>query len=160
MLETSAFLAQNIGTEKARSELLIAPVLLEVRSLAHGAVSLFSGSEFDVAPKRGLKGCCDYLLTRSPNQILIQAPVIAIVEAKNEDIKGGIPQCVAEMFAAKLFNEQEGTNLETMYGCVTSGTAWRFFKLHNMTAFVDGREYSIDSLTKILGILKYIALEG
>ena len=47
-------LAIAMNTEKARSELLIMPVLLEVRRHFPGQASLFSGVLFDVDPARGL----------------------------------------------------------------------------------------------------------
>jgi hypothetical protein len=61
-------LALAIGTEKARSELIVAPVLVEVRrQLAH-AISLFSGVEWNVDPAQGLRGVCDFLFSLSPEQ--------------------------------------------------------------------------------------------
>src|SRR5436190_21616551 len=52
-------LAFAIGTEKARSELLIMPVLWEVRHQLKESISLFSGVEFNVSIERGLGGVCD-----------------------------------------------------------------------------------------------------
>src|SRR4051812_9843475 len=51
-------LAIAISTEKARSELLVAPVLVEVREQLRHQVSLFSGVDFTVDPERGLNGVC------------------------------------------------------------------------------------------------------
>lgn len=76
------------GTEKARSELLIAPVLADVREQLGRQVSLFSGWDFVVDRARGLNGVCDYILCRSPQQEFITTPVAVVVEAKNENIKG------------------------------------------------------------------------
>lgn len=58
---------------------------------------------------------------------MISAPVIAIVEAKNEDIKSGLGQCIAEMVAAQIFNEHENNEIPTIYGIVTSGEIWKFY---------------------------------
>ncbi len=55
-------LALAVGTEKARSEFIIAPVLLEVRRRCGGAVSLFSGTEFSVDESRGLVEHVDRIL--------------------------------------------------------------------------------------------------
>jgi hypothetical protein len=49
-------LALEINTEKARSELIIAPVLLEVRRQSQHRISLFSGVEFNVDLDKGLRG--------------------------------------------------------------------------------------------------------
>src|SRR5713226_3427573 len=97
-------LALAIGTEKARSELLITPVLVEAHRQLHYGFSLFSGVEFNVDSERGLRGICDYLLSLSPEQLTIEAPVVVVAEAKNENMKQGMNQCIAEMVAAQLFN--------------------------------------------------------
>ena len=129
MLKENAALAVDINTEKARSELIIAPILLEVRRQLNYQIGLFSGSEFNVSPEQGLNGICDFLISLSPERLFISAPVITLVEAKKEDIKAGLGQCVAEMLAAQLFNEREENEIPTIYGVVTSGTNWRFLKL-------------------------------
>lgn len=104
ILDENVPLALAINTEKARSELIIAPVLVELRKSLQHRISLFSGVEFNVDPQRGLNGVCDFIISASPKQILLTAPIISIVEAKNENIKSGIPQCIAEMYATQLFN--------------------------------------------------------
>jgi hypothetical protein len=77
-----------------------------------------------------------------------------IVEAKNENIKGGLGQCVAEMIAAQLFNEREGNAIDTIYGAVTTGEIWKFLKLVGAVASIDLSDYYIvRDVPKILGIL-------
>jgi hypothetical protein len=101
-------LAIAINSEKARSEFLIAPILAEVRRQTQYQASLFSGVEFTVDPALGLKGFCDYILSRSREQYYITAPVAVIVEAKNENIIAGLGECIAAMVAAQLFNQRAG----------------------------------------------------
>jgi hypothetical protein len=153
MLKENASLAVDINTEKARSELIIAPILLEVRRQLNYQIGLFSGSEFNVSPERGLNGICDFLISLSPERLFISAPVITLVEAKKEDIKAGLGQCVAEMLASQLFNEQEQNEIKTIYGAVTSGTNWRFLKLEGKIVYIDTVEYYLRDVGKILGIL-------
>ena len=105
-LAETAHLAIAINTEKARAEMLITPVLLEIWRQAQSHISLFSGTEFNVDAERGLTGYCDYILSRSKEQLTVNAPVVMIVEAKNENIKGGFAQCLAAMLAAHRFNER------------------------------------------------------
>jgi hypothetical protein len=141
------------GSEKARSELLIAPILLEVsRHLSH-QVSLFSGEEFTVDADRGLNGICDFLISQSPQQLEIDRPVIVIVEAKKVDLNSGLGQCIAEMVAAQQFNQSQ-TNV--VYGCVTTGTAWKFLKLEETIASIDVTEYSITPVDYVLGVLVWM----
>lgn len=151
-------LATNINTEKARSELIIAPILAEFKFHFKDRISLFSGIEFNVDASVGLKGRCDFILSKSSEQLVLSAPVLMLVEAKNENIVGGIPQCIAEMIAAKRFNEAKGKPTAAMYGVVTTGSLWRFLKLEDERAYVDTIEYPVQNLDKILGILTAIAM--
>jgi hypothetical protein len=152
-LEETTELALAINTEKARSEMIITPILLEVRRKANYKISLFSGTDFNVDVERGLNGYCDFVISRSREQLTINAPVLIIVEAKNENIKGGLGQCAAAMLAAQLFNEQEGNEIKTIYGAVTTGDIWKFLKLEGTDIFIDLNNYYIKELNKILGIL-------
>jgi len=153
-LAETAHLAMAIHTEKARSEMLITPVLLDLWRQAQAQISLFSGTEFTVDEARGLTGYCDYILSRSKEQLTINAPVVMIVEAKNENIKGGLGQCVAEMIAAQLFNEREGNAIDSIYGAVTTGEIWKFLKLVGAVASIDLSDYYlVRDVPKILGIL-------
>lgn len=155
-LQETLPLALALHTEKSRSELLIAPILIEVRKLAHHQVSLFSGIDFSVDPGQGLSGVCDFIIARSPEQLFVSAPILIVVEAKNENIKGGLAQCIAAMVAARLFNDREGSTVTAVYGVVTTGTNWRFLKLEADIVYLDQREYYIDSVGMILGIFMVI----
>lgn len=155
-IEENVPLAVAIGTEKARSELIIMPIILEVRRLMHRTISIFSGVDFTVEARAGLSGVCDFIISRSPTQLLIMAPVMVIIEAKNEDIKRGIAQCGAAMVAAQRFNEREGAEIPIMYGAVTTGNQWKFLQLHGKTLTIDEPEYYIEHVDKILGILLHV----
>ena len=146
-------LATAIGTEKARSEFLIAPILGEVRRQLNHRVSLFSGTNFNVDIEKGLLGHCDFLISASTEQFFISAPIIAIVEAKNGNIIGGLGRCVAEMVAAQIFNQRKGINIPGIYGAVTSGTVWQFLMLSESDVRIDLLEYYINQVDKILAIL-------
>lgn len=151
-LEEYLPLATAINTEKARSEFLIAPILAEIRRQVNYQISLFSGTEFNVDINQGLSGYCDYLISCSSEQYFINVPVITVVEAKNENIKGGLGQCIAEMIAAQIFNEKENHPIKTIYGVVSSGTTWKFLTLENNTVSIDQSEYYINQIEQILGI--------
>ena len=146
-------LAVAINTEKARSELIVTNILVEIRKRFDRKISFFSGLEFNVDRERDLAGFCDFIVSLSPEQLFLNAPVVTMVEAKNENLMHGLGQCTAEMVAARIFNEQEGNDIPRIYGVVTSGTAWKFIKLENGTVHIDLRDYSIDNPAKIIGIL-------
>lgn len=145
-------LATSINTEKARSELIVTPVLVEVIKILNQEVSLFSGIEFNVDKSRGLNGVCDYIISLSAEQLFLDAPIITIVEAKNDNLKAGLGQCISEMLAAKIFNENKGLKIESTFGVVTTGSLWNFLKLTQKTVWIDMDEYHISNVAKILGI--------
>lgn len=151
-LNENVFLATAINTGKARAELIIAPVLLEVRRILNFKIGFFSGSDFNVDLQAGLSGYCDYILTASKESYEIRTPVVTLAEAKNESIKSGLGQCIAEMVAAQLFNQRNGEAIESIYGAVTTGTDWKFLKLTDKTVWVDKRDYFINEVNQILGI--------
>ncbi|BDI16698.1 hypothetical protein ANSO36C_25000 [Nostoc cf. commune SO-36] len=152
-------LALASNTEKSRSEMIIAPILIAVRKYLNNQISLFSGIDFTVDSAQGLNGNCDFIISRSPELLILNAPVVTIVEAKKENINAGLGQCVAEMLAAKLFNEREGNNIQAIYGTVTTGTSWKFLKLIGQVIEIDLSEYYINNIGKIIGILSNILTE-
>ncbi len=146
-------LALEIDTEKARSEMIVTPILIELRKHFKRQISLFSGIEFNVDPSQGLNGRCDFIISHSPYQLSLSAPVVTIVEAKNDNLKLGIPQCFAAMIAAQLFNERKNNPMLSIYGVVTTGSLWKFLKLAEQTLFVEGKEVFIGQIESILGVL-------
>lgn len=149
-------LAEGARTEKAKSELLVTPILAQATKLSGGRVKLFSGEEFNVDQEKGLNGFCDFLFSRSANPYTIDAPVFMLVEAKRGEIEFGLGQCVAEMIAAQLYNQSQGQIIPIIYGCVTSGRLWQFLKLEGDNVTIDPNNYPLTPIHKILGILKSI----
>jgi hypothetical protein len=146
-------LALAVNTEKARSEFVIALVLMELRRGLKDVFGLFSGIELNVDPSRGLNGVCDFILTKSPRQFILHGPLVSIVEAKNDNVHYGYGQCIAQMVAAWEFNQRAKTPLPTIYGVVTTGTAWQFMLLREKEIIMDRREYYVTDLGKIMGVL-------
>lgn len=144
-------LASN--NEKARSELIISPILVDLRRQLKEQISLFSGVDFTVDDSKGLNGTCDFIITKSSEILIVTAPVITVVEAKNENINAGIGQCAAEMVAAQIFNQQAAIEIQTIYGAVTTGSIWQFLKLEGQILTIDLSEYYLKDVNKILGIL-------
>ena len=152
-LEKKVPVAAAINTEKARSELIVANVLFELREQFDRGISFFSGIDFNVDPENGLTGVCDFLVSLSPMQSILQAPVIVLVEAKKEDPAPGLGQCVAEMLAAQRFNTEKGNDISVIYGAATTGTEWKFLKLQEKCLHLDITIYQITQCDRILGIL-------
>ncbi len=152
-LAKKAALATAIGTEKARSELIVADVIVELLEHFDRRISFFSGIDFNVDVDSGLTGVCDFLVSLSPNQFYLEAPIVILVEAKNLDLKLGLGQCVAEMLAAQRFNAERGNDIPCIYGASTTGIDWVFLKLEEKCLHIDMATYQIARCDKILGIL-------
>jgi len=152
-LDEALDLASSISTEKARSELILTPILLEIRRTFNNKIGYFSGNTFNVEESKGLTGACDFLLSASSNQSLVTAPVLTLVEAKDNDIRIGLGQCAAQMAAAQIFNARKGQEQFAIYGAVSTGTNWKFLILENQLLKIDLTEYFITQLDQILGIL-------
>ena len=146
-------LALAIGTEKASSELIVADILVELREKFEHRISFFSGIDFSVDAESGLTGVCDFLISLSPTQFHLEAPIIVLVEAKKDNPVLGFGQCVAEMLAAQRFNAEKKNDLPCIYGAATTGTVWQFLKLEARKLYIDRAVYSIGQCDKILGIL-------
>lgn len=162
-LECSQLLAETLkrsvplglasNTQKSRAEMITAPILIELREQLQNRISLFSGIDFNVDSETGLDGSCDFLIDNSSGLLLVVAPVIIIVEAKPENLNSELGQCVAQMLAARIFNEREGNEIPGIYGAVTSGTTSKFLQLKNQVIEIDLTEYYLTEVNKILGIL-------
>ena len=164
----SAFLLQMLedneglplANEKAKSEHIVMPILKEIRKKNIDKLTYFSGYTLNVDAKRGLKGRCDFILSLKPHSINIEAPLLCMVEAKNDapDDANAIAQCIAEMYAARLFNEQrKNTQIKNIFGAVTNGYEWIFLKLDAQNAIIDTQRYSSTSqLAELLGVLQHI----
>jgi co-chaperonin GroES (HSP10) len=155
-LDTLGQLALRMNTEKARSEWLIAPVLGEMWVRAQRTVCLLSGVDFSFDKDVGLSGVVDFLIGKGPQVSWMTAPVLAVVEGKNESIPNGQGQCAAEMVASLRFNQKAKTSIDTVYGVVTTGNNWLFHRLHGNELAIDTREYLISEVDQILGILMHI----
>ena len=153
MLAYNLPLALASNSEKARSEMIISPILIELRKQLKDKINIFSGIEFNVESEKGLVGICDFIISDSPEQLFVSTPVVTVIEAKKENINAGLGQCVAEMIAARIFNENSGNNISAIYGTVTTGTNWRFLKLEENVISIDLSEYYLTDVEKILGIL-------
>ena len=81
-VEPSAFLTEslrknlrrNLRTEKAKSELIIAPILNELEDTNGNILGYYSGYNFDVDKNLGLRGFCDFILSFTPDSPIIEAP--------------------------------------------------------------------------------------
>ncbi len=147
-------------SEKARSEFVVAPILLAAREISHDTVAIYSGQRLDVDPARGLQGECDFILALSAPLPRLRAPLLTIVEAKKNDIEAGLGQCVAQMVAAQLFNQRAGSEQTFVFGCVTTGEAWQFLRLDADAVTIDRARYYINTVGLILAALRAVLVQS
>ena len=149
----------SLISEKSRSEFIVAPILLASRELSGNRFAIYSGQRLDVDPEKGLTGECDFILSASDPVLPLQAPIATVVEAKKNDIEGGLGQCIAQMVAADRFNQSSGRSGAPVFGCVTTGEAWQFLRLASPEALFERRRYYIDDVDRILGVFQAIVRE-
>ena len=89
-----------LTNEKGKAERLISPVLSEVARAYREQLTLFSGEELSVDAAQDLAGPCDFFFALHPPKMEMEAPVISLVEAKDEDMDWGLGQCAAQMYGA------------------------------------------------------------
>jgi hypothetical protein len=145
-----------LTSEKAKSEFIVAPILLHILEENQHRLSLFSGATLEADTQKGLKGECDFLFAMNPHLADVKAPVCILIEAKDDDIDLGLPQCIAQMYAAKCYNEAQNEGIKIIWGCVTTGTEWQFIRLEDDKVFIHTDLIYLIQLPEILGIFDYI----
>jgi len=146
----------QLMTEKAKSEAIVMPILLELKNRNNNFFTIFSGSTLKVDKERGLNGECDFILSANAKALFIDAPIISIVEAKMGELRWGMGQCGAQMYGAQLQNKEDGEPIDVIYGCVTNSGQWQFLKLEGNSLFIDKEIYALKELETILGIFQHI----
>lgn len=148
------------GSEKARSEFVIAPILLELERWSQknqrSPFAIHSGKVLTADPSQGLVGECDFILSAGPYTRTIQNPIFALVEAKKQDLDLGLGQCGAQLLGARLWNQHKGYPIRSLFGCVTTGETWLWLKLDGDRLILDQDTYYIHNLPQILGIFQLI----
>lgn len=140
--------------EKAVSEMLIAPMLSAVKEYNADKISLFSGEPLTMTGE--LSGVCDFIIAANPKAYLPEPPIMVLVEAKKQDLYGGIPQCIAEMLTAWSVNNRAGIHYEAIFGYVTTGNEWLFLKLSGNRAIADPAIFYYPELNRVLGVFQWI----
>lgn len=145
-----------LTNEKTKSERIVSPILIEVALQYETQVTLYSGEDLTVDTNLDLSGECDFFISKHPRKSVMQAPIITFVEAKDEDFEYGQAQCIAQMYASLLFNEQEGKPIPFVYGCAVTSGEWKFLKLEKNKIMIDTKTYYLNEVPKILGVFHHI----
>lgn len=149
-LNNSYNFALSLGTEKAESEFIIAPILLEVKNKFNNSVTFFSGQRFDIDVDKNLSGICDFIFSQTQQSLYIEKPVLFVVKVKESNIKSGNGQCIAELVAAQIYNNNSDSYV---YGTVTNGREWQFIRLKDNRIEININLIPTYPLDKLIGIL-------
>lgn len=144
-------------SEKAKSEAIIMPILLELQERNLDHLKVFSGVRLDIDESQNLNGECDFILAKGGVVDIIEKPLISIIEAKKGDIDLGLAQCSAQMVGAREYNKQEQIKI-AIYGAVTNSNEWQFMKLDNNLLIIDSDTYHLKEIEKLLGVFQSIIL--
>jgi hypothetical protein len=137
-------------SEKARSEFIVAPLLLAVCQLSRYPLAIYSGHRFDVDAAKGLHGRIDFILAAGQSLPALVAPLASVVQAQNADIDLSYGLCAAQILAAQRFNAEGGNGLRARYGCITTGDEWQFIRLEDDTLTFDTRRFYLPETGLIL----------
>jgi hypothetical protein len=156
-LKNSLQIAQElpVKSEKAKSETIVFPILVELRNRNDKFFTIHSGDTLNADEKQELEGECDFILAKDSGTFNINLPIFQLLEAKKNDTEIGVPQCAAQMIGAKVFNQNKGVKLEKIYGCVTTGKEWLFMKLEDKI-YIDKKTYNLENIEELLGIFQSI----
>lgn len=143
-------------SEVARMIWMVGPILLDLWGRYRGQISLNAGVEFDADPAARLTGVCDFAVSRGPQRSVIGVPVLLIFEAKRDSIPDGLGRCIAAMEGAVRYNRRHNSAVEPVYGCVTTGSLWKFLQLTGGRVSIDLTEYNVSQVDRILGVLVHM----
>jgi hypothetical protein len=103
-----------------------------------------------------LTGTADYLL--ASKRAYLALPLLCVAEAKRDDFVQGRAQCLAEMAACRWNNAQEGHETE-VFGIVSNGQTWQFYRLALTGAVYETEIYTVAFLPELLGALEHVCAE-
>lgn len=144
-----------VKSEKAKSETIVFPILVELRNPNNKFFTIHSGDTLNADENQGLEGECDFILAKDSGTFNINLPIFQLLEAKKNDTEIGVPQCAAQMIGVKVFNQNKGIKLDKIYGCVTTGKEWLFMRLEDKI-YIDKKTYYLDNIEELLGVFQQI----
>ena len=103
-----------------------------------------------------LTGVADYLI--APKRAYLATPLLCVAEAKKDDFAKWRVQCLAEMAACRWNNQQRGQEKD-VYGIVSNGQVWQFYRLAQEGDIFESGLYTVDDLPQLLGALDYVCGE-
>ncbi|MGH9839886.1 MAG: hypothetical protein ACREEM_13975 [Blastocatellia bacterium] len=142
--------AFDMTTSESAKELLI-DAICEEALVRHPMIKVWKAVPVQ---SEDLTGTVDYVA--APQRRYLDNPLLCVVEAKKDDFEQGLAQCLVEMKACQWSNEQAGKRID-IYGIVTNGEGWKFYRLTTEKQVYESRLYSfLGEIAQILGNLSSI----
>jgi len=140
-LERGKNLVLSSSSEKAKSEFIIAPLIAELWAEHH--CGIFSGASLNVDTSKQLNGELDFAISKE-DSVELKDPILVIVESKKGELKDGLYQLCAEMYAAMIL----GNDGHDIYGILTTGMLWQFLKLAkgDRSVYLDTVTYGMNEI--------------
>ena len=148
----SRFDSFDLQSSESAKTLLIDALFVEVVPL-HPKLKVWKEAALNTDT---LTGIADYLV--APRRAYLAAPLLCVAEAKKDDFPKGRVQCLAEMTACRWNNQQRGHESD-VFGIVSNGQVWQFYKLEGDGKAHETEPYSIKELPELLGALDYVCAE-
>ena len=140
-----------LNSEQAKT-LLIDALFAEIVS-EHPKLKIWKSEALDTDT---LRGVADYLF--APYMAYLSTPLLCVTEAKRDDFDKGRVQCLAEMNACQWNNRKRGLEV-VVYGIVSNGQGWQFYKLTLDCEAYMTTMYGFEDLPGVLGALDYLCTE-
>lgn len=93
-------------------------------------------------------GNVDYLIAERRGYL--EAPFVCVIEAKKDDFEQGTAQCLVEMKACQWVNQNMGKTIP-IYGIVTNGEGWKFYRLRTSGEVDESLLSGIGDMAMLLG---------
>ena len=144
--------AFDMKTSEASKVLLMDLVFAEIVS-SHSQLRIWKEV---ILTTNTLTGVADYII--APRRAYLETPLLCVTEAKRDDFERGAAQCIAEMVACQWNNRQENHRVN-VFGIVSNGQDWQFYKLTEASIIYESPLYPIANLSVLLGVLDAVCQE-
>jgi hypothetical protein len=96
-------------------------------------------------------GNADYVIAE--RRAYLEGPFVCVIEAKKDNFEQGTAQCLVEMQACQWSNRELG-RVVPIYGIVTNGEGWKFYRLAIDGVVSETLLHGIGEMSILLGLLR------
>jgi hypothetical protein len=140
-------------SEISIGETLIYPILKSVWQAKRANVLLWSHPT--IFADDDLNGISDYVFAGKSvyGKVVLDSPLLVMVEAKKDNFTEGWGQCTAQMLAAQKINKD---TTQIVYGIVSNGETWEVACLNGNALTRFKNIFTVSDLTELYGVLTNI----